>query len=66
MLYYFKKGKYWSFIFKFDSLWLFVATEMQKKKKKKVCAVYGEGVVTDRTCPKWFANFLGSTDILSK
>ena len=29
------------------------ATEMQKK----VCAVYGEGVVTDPTCQKWFAKF---------
>ena len=29
------------------------ATEMQKK----VCAVYGEGAVTDRTCQKWFAKF---------
>ena len=22
---------------------------------KKICAVYGEGAVTDRTCQKWFA-----------
>ena len=29
------------------------ATEMHKK----VCAVYGEGAVTDRTCQKWFAKF---------
>ena len=28
-------------------------TEMQKK----ICAVYGEGAVTDRTCQKWFAKF---------
>ena len=41
MLYYFKKGKN--------------TTETQKKKK--VCAVYGEGAVTDRTCQKWFAKF---------
>ena len=25
-------------------------TEMHKK----ICAVYGEGAVTDRTCQKWF------------
>ena len=25
-------------------------TEMQKK----ICAVYGEGAVTDQTCQKWF------------
>ena len=29
------------------------ATEMHKK----ICAVYGEGAVTDRTCQKWFAKF---------
>ena len=28
-------------------------TEMQKK----ICAVYREGAVTDRTCQKWFAKF---------
>ena len=28
-------------------------TEMQKK----ICAVYGEGAVTDQTCQKWFAKF---------
>ena len=27
----------------------------QLKRKKKICAVYGEGAVTDRTCQKWFA-----------
>ena len=25
-------------------------------KKKKICAVYGEGAVTDHMCQKWFAN----------
>ena len=29
------------------------ATEMHKK----ICAVYGEGAVTDRTCQKWFVKF---------
>ena len=29
-------------------------TEMQKKK---ICAVYGEGAVTDQMCQKWFAKF---------
>ena len=38
------------------------ATEMQEK----ICAVYGEGAVTDRTCPKRFAKFLGTIDILAK
>ena len=25
--------------------------------QKEICAVYGEGAVTDRTCQKWFAKF---------
>ena len=29
------------------------ATETQKK----ICAVYGEGAVTDQTCQKWFEKF---------
>ena len=29
------------------------ATEMQEK----ICAVYGEGVVIDQTCQKWFVKF---------
>ena len=32
----------------------------------KICAVYGEGVVTDETCTRWFAKFLGPIDILVK
>ena len=38
------------------------ATETQEK----ICAVYGEGAVTDGTCQKWFAKFLGIIDILAK
>ena len=26
-------------------------------QKKKICAVYGEGAVTDQMCQKWFAKF---------
>ena len=33
---------------------------------KKICAVYGEHAVTDWTCQKWFAKFLGTIDILAK
>ena len=29
-------------------------TEMQKQK---ICAVYGEGDVTDQMCQKWFVKF---------
>ena len=38
------------------------ATETQEK----IYAVYGEVAVTDRTCQKWFAKFLGIIDILAK
>ena len=27
------------------------------ERQKKICAVYGEGAVTDQTCQKWFAKF---------
>ena len=37
-----------------------------KMQKKKICAVYGEGAVTDQTCQKWFVKFLGTIDILAK
>ena len=36
------------------------------KCKKNMCAVYGEGAVTDQICQKWFAKFLGGTHILVK
>ena len=32
--------------------------KMQLKCTKKICAVYGEGAVTDRMCQKWFVKFL--------
>ena len=38
------------------------ATETQNK----ICAVYGEGAVTDQTCQKWFVKLLGTIDILAK
>ena len=38
------------------------ATEMQKK----ICAVYGEGAVTDQMCQKWFVKFFGTIDTLAK
>ena len=34
--------------------------------QKMTCAVYRESAVTDQTCQKWFAKFLGTTDILVK
>ena len=41
MLYYFKNNR----------------LKMQLKCKKKICAVYGEGDVTDEMCQKWFMKF---------
>ena len=38
------------------------ATEM----KKKICAVYGEGAVTDRTCQKWFVKFRAGDFLLDE
>ena len=39
---------------------------MQLKHTKKICAVYGEGAVTDQICQKQFVKFLGTIDILAK
>ena len=50
MLYYFKKDKY--------------ATETHTHNK--ICVAYGEGVVTEGTCQKWFVKFLGTINILAK
>ena len=35
----------------------FMKGKTQLKCKKKICAVYGEGAVTDWTCQKWFVKF---------
>ena len=34
--------------------------------QKKICAVYGEGVVADQVCHNWFVKFLGTIDIFAK
>ena len=34
--------------------------------KKKFCAAYREGSVTNQTCQKWFVKFLGTIDMLAK
>ena len=38
-------------------LYYFKKGKMQLKWKKKICAVYGDGAVTDQTCQKWFVKF---------
>ena len=52
----------------FQCFMLFISkkVKMQLECIKKIGAVYGEGPVTDQTCPKWFAKFLGTIDILAK
>ena len=47
-------------------LYYFKKGKNSTERQKKICAVYGEGAVTDGTCQKWFANFLGTIDILAK
>ena len=34
--------------------------------QEKICAVYGEGAVTDHMCRKCFVKFPGTIDILAK
>ena len=36
---------------------LFRKSKNATETPKKICAVYGEGAVTDQTCQKWFAKF---------
>ena len=38
-------------------LYYFKKSKNASEMQKKICAVYGEGSVTDRTCQKWFAKF---------
>ena len=35
----------------------FKNTKNTTEMHKKICAVYGEGAMADRTCQKWFAKF---------
>ena len=44
----------------------FKKSKKTTEKQKKMCAVYGEGAVTDQTCQKWFVKFLGTIGILAK
>ena len=54
-----------------EYLWHIMLCYFKKGKnttetQKKICAVDGEGAVTDQMCQKWFAKFLGILDILAK
>ena len=43
--------------FRHIMLYYFKKGENATEMHKKICAVCGEGAVTDRTCQKWFAKF---------
>ena len=47
-----KKQQFWHIM-----LYYFKKGENATETQKKICAVYGEGAVTDRTCQKWFVKF---------
>ena len=47
-------------------LYYFKKGKNATKMQKRICAVYGEGAVTDPTYQKWFAKFLGTIDIFAK
>ena len=48
-------------------LYYFKKGKSATKMQKMICAVYEEGGVSDRTCQKWFAEFLGTViGILAK
>ena len=41
-------------------MWYFIVSRKEKTtemQKKMICAVYGEGAVTDQTYQMWFAKF---------
>ena len=47
-------------------LYYFKKGKNTAETQRKICAVCGEGAVTDRACQRWFVKFLGTTDILVK
>ena len=50
MFYYFKKGK----------------NAKKTHTHTKICAVYGEGAVTNQMCQKWFAKFRSGAFLLDQ
>ena len=43
-------------------LYYFKKSKNATQTQKKICAVCGEGAVTDRTCQKWFETFRATND----
>ena len=42
----------------FRDIMLFSRKVKTQLKHEKICAVYGDGIVTDQICQKWFVKFL--------
>ena len=55
------KQHFWCII-----LYYFKKDKNTIKMQINVCAVYGEGAVTDQRCQKWFEEFLGAIEIFAK
>ena len=45
--------------FQHITLYYFKKGKNAAETQKKICAVYGEGAVTNQTCQKWFGKFRG-------
>ena len=45
-------------------IYYFKKGENATKMQIKICAVYGEGAVTDQTCQKWFVKFCAGDFLL--
>ena len=46
-----------AFFFQHVMLYYFKKGKNTAETQRKICAVYGEGAVTDQMCQKWFAKF---------
>lgn len=50
--------------FRHIMLYYFKKGKSAAKTRKKICAVYGEDAVNERTCRKWFAKFRAGNFVL--
>ena len=44
-------------LFQHTTLYCYKKGKNKTEMQKKICAVYGEGAVTDQVCQKWFVKF---------
>ena len=52
--------------FRHIMLYYFKKGKNATETHRKICAVYGEGAVTNRTCQKWFAKFRAGDFLLDR